>query len=189
MTYRISHLCILLHVLLSGLAYADSNRFINLSNIFSGEVASNLSAGSPLYVDANGKVAAGGPATTFVGVAGSTTVATSASYANMASLTITPTTAGTYQVHCRAGSVTHATNNASILLAVHVAGTIVSDSITSVIPFIQGGVTPSLSVPMVLYTNTETIITAGQAISCEWRTTAGTATSPNSRSILIQRIR
>lgn len=162
--------------------------FVTERNIFNGEVASNLSLGAPLYVDANGKIAAGGPATTFVGVAGTITVATSASYATMTSLSITPTTVGTYQVHCRT-SIAHTTNNAAVLMAVHVAGTIVADSVATGTPFIQGGVTPSLAVPMTLYSNTETTITAGQAISCEWRTTAGTASSTPTRSLMINRIR
>lgn len=162
--------------------------FVTQTNIFSGEFASNLSAGAPLYVDANEKVVGGAPATTFVGVAGTITVATSASYATMTSLTISPTTAGTYQVHCRT-SIAHTTNNAAVLMAVHVAGTIVADSVATGTPFIQGGVTPSLAVPMTLYSNTETTITAGQAISCEWRTSAGTASSTPTRSIMINRIR
>lgn len=169
-------------------AHADWNHFVSQMNIFSGETASNLTIGAPLYVDANGKVAAGGPTTTFVGVAGTITVATSASYATMTSLSISPTTPGTYQVHCRT-SIAHTTNNAAILMAVHVAGTIVADSVSTGTPFIQGGVTPSLAVPMVLYSNTETTITSGQAITCEWRTTAGTASSTPTRSIMINRIR
>lgn len=175
----------LLPFFLLNLAHAG---FISESNIFSGEVASNLSSGAPVYVDANGKVAAGGPATTFVGVAGTITVATNAAYATMTSLSITPTTAGTYQVHCRT-SIAHTTNNAAVLMAVHVAGTIVADSVATGTPFIQGGVTPSLAVPMVLYSNTETTITAAQAITCGWRTSAGTASSTPTRSIMINRIR
>lgn len=169
----------------SKLAYADIKNPVG----FIGQTILGSTTGAPLTVDVNNGLVSGEPTTTFVGVAGSTSVATNAAYATINSLTITPTFAGTYQVHCRAGSVTHSTNNASALLAVHVAGTIVSDSIASVIPFIQGGVTPSLSVPMVLYTNSEVTITAGQAITCGWRTTAGTVVSPNSRSILVTRVR
>lgn len=182
MKYRLSILLLVTQVALAG-------PFVTQTNIFSGEVASNLTVGAPLYVDANGKVAAGGPTTTFVGAATNITVATNAAYATLTGLTISPTTAGTYQVHCRIGSIAHTTNNAQVLMAVHVAGTIVSDSIAVAVPFIQGGVTPSLAVPMSFYTNTETTITAGQAITCGWRTSAGTAQANNSRSIMINRIR
>lgn len=155
---------------------------------FIGQLVKNSTIGAPLTVDANQQLISGLPTTTYVGVAGSTTVATSASYATMASLTITPAAAGTYQVSGRS-TVTHATNNADIFMAVHVAGTIVSDSISQARPFIQGGVTPSLSIPMILSTFTEVAITVGQAITIGWRTSAGTATSANSRAIMILRIR
>lgn len=156
--------------------------------VFIGELVKNSTTGAPLSVDANLQLVSGLPATTFVGVASTITVATNAAYTNMTSLSITPTFAGTYQVHCRT-SIAHTTNNAAVLMAVHVAGTIVADSVATGTPFIQGGVTPSLAVPMVLYSNTETTITAGQTISCEWRTTAGTASSTPTRSIMINRIR
>lgn len=155
---------------------------------FIGQRVLGSTTGAPLTVDANNGLSSGEPTTTFVGVAGSTNVATNAAYATIASLTISPTFAGTYQVHCRT-AITHATNNADTLMAVHVAGTIVNDSIVSVRAFIQGGVTPSLSVPMILYTNSEVTITAAQAITCGWRTSAGTVTAPNSRSIMISRVR
>lgn len=153
-----------------------------------GQFIFNATPGAPLTVDVNGQLTSGEPATTYVSSTASTSVATSASYATISGSTITPTFAGTFQVECRT-AVTHTTNNADVLMAVHVAGTIVNDSIVSVRPFIQGGVTPSLSVPMCLFTNSEVTITVGQAISCEWRTSAGTAVAPNSHSILIRRVR
>lgn len=181
---RFYQVCILILVL-----HSDCHAgFISQANIFLGEVGSNLTLGSPLTVDANGKLSSGEPAGTFVGVAGTITVATNAAYATMTSLTLTPPFAGTYQVHCRT-SIAHTTNNAAVLMAVHVAGTIVADSVATGTPFIQGGVTPSLAVPMTLYSNTETTITAGQAITCGWRTSAGTASSTPTRSIMITRIR
>lgn len=166
-------------------AYADVKNPV----AFIGQTVLGSTTGAPLTVDVNNGLVSGEPATTFVGASTNVTVATNAAYATITGLSITPTFAGTYQVHCRIGSIAHTTNNAQILMAVHVAGTIVSDSIALAIPFIQGGVTPSLAAPMSFYTNTETTITAGQAITCGWRTTAGTAQSNNSRSIMITRIR
>lgn len=154
---------------------------------FIGQAILGATEGGPLTVDSGGRLVSGLPVTSYVSVTGTTSAATSASYATMTSLTLSPL-AGTYQVHCRT-SVTHSTNNADILMAVHVAGVIVSDSISQARPFIQGGLTPSLSVPMNLCSNTEVTVTAGQAITCGWRTTAGTATSENSRSLMISRIR
>lgn len=154
---------------------------------FIGQTILGSIEGAPLTVDSNFGLISGLPATTFVGVAGTITVATNAAYATLTSLTLSPS-AGTWQVHCRT-SIAHTTNNAAVLMAVHVAGTIVADSVATGTPFIQGGVTPSLAVPMVLYSNTETTITAGQAITCGWRTTAGTASATPTRSIMIHRIR
>lgn len=179
---------LVLFLFVSTSAQADFQRFVNQTNIFSGEVASNLTIGAPLSVDINGKLTSGLPTPTFVGVAGTITVATNAAYATMTSLTLSPVTAGTYQVHCRT-SIAHTTNNAAVLMAVFNNAVIVADSISTGTPFIQGGVTPSLAVPMVLYSNTETTISAGQAISCGWRTSAGTASSTPTRSIMITRIR
>lgn len=161
------------------------------SILFIGEKILGATAGfgAPLYSSTAGALIEGNPDTTFVSATTNITVATSASYATMTSMTLTPTTAGTYQVHGRIGSIAHTTNNAQILIAIHVAGTIVSDSISVAIPFIQGGVTPSLAVPMTMYTNTEVTITAGQAITLAWRTSAGTAQSNNSRSLMVTRIR
>lgn len=184
MMKRMTLLCIIIHVFQYNPAFARVDNPI----AFIGELVKNSTTGAPLTVDSNQQLSSGLPTTTFVGVAGTITVATNAAYTTMTSLTITPTFAGTYQVHCRT-SIAHTTNNAAILMAVHIAGTIVADSVATGTPFIQGGVTPSLAVPMTLYSNTETTITAGQAISCEWRTTAGTASSTPTRSLMISRIR
>lgn len=154
---------------------------------FIGQAILGATEGEPLTVDSGGQLVSGLPGTSYISATGSTSAATSASYATMTSLTLSPL-AGTYQVHCRT-SVTHSTNNADILMAVHVGGVIVSDSISQARPFIQGGLTPSLSVPMNLYSNTEVTINTGQSITCGWKTTAGTATSENSRSLMISRIR
>lgn len=173
----------LLLLLMTSVAYGNVKNPVG----FIGQTILGAMEGEPLTVDSNFGLVSGLPTPTFVGVAGSTTVATSASYATLASLTISPL-AGTYQVHCRT-SIAHTTNNAAVLMAVHVAGTIVADSVATGTPFIQGGVTPSLAVPMTLYSNTETTITTGQAITCAWRTSAGTASSTPTRSIMIMRIR
>lgn len=157
--------------------------------LFIGQKILGATAGAPLYADANDQLVVGAPTTTFISSTTNTTVATSASYAVINGMTITPGTAGTYQVHGRIGSIAHTTNNAQILIAIHVAGTIVSNSIAVAIPFIQGGVTPSLAVPMSMYTNTEVTITAGQAITLQWRTSAGTAQANNSYSLMLTRIR
>lgn len=158
------------------------------NGLFIGKPVLGGTPGAPLIVDANGLLAAGQPTTTFTSSSSNITVATNAAYTTMTGMSISPPLAGTYQIHGRA-NVAHTTNNASILMAIHVAGTIVSNSIISVIPFIQGGVTPSLAVPMTVYTNSEVVITAGQAITLAWRTTAGTAQANNSYSLMITRIR
>lgn len=161
---------------------------INNPVAFIGEVVLGSTAGAPLYADSNGQLASGDSETTYVSATTNITVATSASYATMTGMTLSPLP-GTYQVHGRIGSIAHTTNNAQILIAIHVAGTIVSDSISIGTPFIQGGVTPSLPVLMPMYTHTEITITSGQAITLEWRTSAGTAQANNSRSLMITRIR
>lgn len=159
------------------------------NGLFIGKPVLGSTAGAPLIADANGLLASGIAATTFVSATTNITVATSAAYATMTGMSISPALAGTYQVHGRIGSAAHTTNNAQILIAIHVAGVIVSDSIAMSIPFIQGGVTPSLAVPMTMYTGTEVTITAGQAITLAWRTSAGTAQSNLSRSLMVTRVR
>lgn len=144
--------------------------------------------GAPVFADANGQLVTGQPTPTYVSAATNITIATNAAYATVTGMTLSPL-AGTYQVRGSIGSVAHTSNNAQVLIAIHVAGTIVSDSIALAIPFIQGGVTPSLAVPMPMSSVTEVTITAGQAITLEWRTSAGTAQANNSRSLMITRIR
>lgn len=155
---------------------------------FIGEKILGAVAGAPLIADVNGQLASGQIAATFVSATTNVTVATSASYATVTGLTLSPL-AGTYQVRGSIGSVAHTSNNAQVLIAIHVAGTIVSDSIAMGIPFIQGGVTPSLAVPFPMSTVTEVTITTGQAITLAWRTSAGTAQANLSRSLMITRIR
>lgn len=159
------------------------------NGLFIGKPVLGSTTGAPLIADSNGLLASGIPTTTYVAFSTNITVATSASYATMTGLTISPSLAGTYQVHGRIGSVAHTTNNAQVLIAIHVAGTIVSESIALAIPFIQGGVTPSLAVPMPMYTFAEVTITAGQAITLAWRTSAGTAQANQSRALMLTRIR
>lgn len=158
------------------------------NGLFIGKPVLGATLGAPLIADANGLLSSGEISPTFVSATTNITVATSASYATVTGLTLSPL-AGTYQVRGRIGSAAHTTNNAQILIAIHVAGTIVSDSIAMGIPFIQGGVTPSLAVPMPMFTETEITITAGQAITLAWRTSAGTAQANLSRSLSITRIR
>lgn len=158
------------------------------NGLFIGKPVLGSTAGAPFIADANGLLASGQISATFVSATTNITVATSASYATVTGLTLSPLP-GTYQVTGRIGSVAHTTNNAQVLIAIHVAGVIVSDSIAMGIPFIQGGVTPSLAVPFPMSTATEVTITSGQAITLAWRTSAGTAQANLSRSLMITRIR
>lgn len=158
------------------------------NGLFIGKPVLGSGVGAPLIADANGSLASGQIAATYVSATTNITVATNAAYATVTGMTLSPLP-GTYQVRGSIGSVAHTTNNAQVLIAIHVAGVIVSDSIAMGIPFIQGGVTPSLAVPMPMSSVTEVTITSGQAITLEWRTSAGTAQANLSRSLMITRIR
>lgn len=158
---------------------------INNPLIFIGESVRGGTAGDPLFIDANNLVTSGEPTTTYFKNT-TTLTTTSTTFVNMTDL-VTGSLTGTYQVWCRT-SVTHTTNNADIFMAVGVATTNVADSISQARPFIQGGVTPSLGVPMVLDTFSEVVVSA-QVISCMWRTSAGTATSTNSHGMIVRRVR
>lgn len=158
------------------------------NGLFIGKPVLGATAGAPLIADANGLLASGEISATYVSAVTNITVATNAAYTAVTSLTLSPLP-GTYQVRGSIGSVAHTTNNAQVLIAIHVAGVIVSDSIAMGIPFIQGGVTPSLAVPFPMSTVTEVAITSGQAITLAWRTSAGTAQANLSRSLMITRIR
>lgn len=149
------------------------------------KISGTFSPGAPLFIDANGQLVSGQPGTTFV--SGTTNITTaSTTYVTVTGMTLSPL-AGTYQVHGRIGSVAHTTNNAQVFLAIAVAGTAVGNSIDMGIPFIQGGVTPSLAEPWPMVTHTEITITTGQAITLAWRTSAGTAQANLSYSLMITR--
>lgn len=161
---------------------------VNNPVAFVGQKILGATAGAPVYADLNGQLITGEPTPTYISATTNVTVATSASYATITGMTLSPLP-GTYQVRGSIGSAAHTTNNAQVLIAIHVAGVIVSDSIAMGIPFIQGGVTPSLAVPFPMSTVTEVTITSGQAITLAWRTSAGTAQANLSRSLMITRIR
>lgn len=164
------------------------NTFADVKNpvAFIGQFVLGSDVSEPLFTDANNALVSGEPGTTYFQNTNSITTA-STTYVNMTDL-VSGSLTGTYQVQCRT-SVTHATNNADIFIAVGLATANVANTIAQARPFIQGGVTPSLSVPMTLATFGE-VTAAAQAISCMWRTTAGTATSPaNSRAMMLRRVR
>lgn len=155
--------------------------------MFIGEKIFNAVAGAPLFADANGQLITGDPNTTFV--SGTTNITTtSTTYVTVTGMTLSPAV-GTYHVWGRIGSAAHTTNNAQVFLAIAVAGTAVTSTISMGIPFIQGGVTPSLAEPWPMVTFGEITITSGQAITLAWRTSAGTAQANLSYSLMLMRIR
>lgn len=159
---------------------------VDNKSAFIGQAILGATPSAPLFSDANNQLVSGENITTYYSAATTITVATNAAFADMTGL-VTPALTGTFQVWCRT-TVTHTTNNADVFMSVGIASTEQASSRAQARPFIQGGVTPSLPVPMILETFHEVTVTA-QTISAMWRTTAGTASSVNSRAMLIKRIR
>jgi hypothetical protein len=159
----------LLIFLISQAAFATP--FVTTSNIFSGEVASNLTTGAPLSVSSTGKVTTG---ITNVETAFSSNITTtSASAVVMTGMTTTPVS-GTYLVVFSAW-FTHSNGNATVTYSIDVAGSANVGSSRTVIPFTGavGGANNGLEAG----TNAIVTVNGSQAISIDWQTSTGTATA------------
>src|SRR5258708_38157036 len=96
--------------------FANNNQIVSQANIFSGEVASNLTDGAPLSVSSTGQLTTG---ITNVQTAFSSTITTtSASDVVMTGMTTTPALAGTYLVIFSTW-FTHSNGNATVTFSIY----------------------------------------------------------------------
>lgn len=147
--------------------------FISQTNIFSGEVASNLTDGAPLSVSATGKITTG---ITNSEVAFSSNITTtSASDVLLTGMSITPSLAGTYLVMFSTW-LTQSTGNDIVTMSIYVNGVQNSGSIRSAIPFV--GALSAVTQDMPLATQAIVTYTTG-TIQIDWHVNAGTGTAHN----------
>lgn len=160
-----------------------AERIVNQVNIFSGEVASNLTVGAPLVVSSTGKVATGLTTSSVESVADTTTTSATDVLINL--MTLTPVS-GTYLVYfCT--TIESGTNNANIFVSIYANAAQVLGTEMSGTPQIQGGVTPSLNMRVPICTIGLATVNGAQAIEARWRRSAGTATS-HTRNLTILRV-
>lgn len=167
---RFSNLALIL--LLSTEALGGWQHFVTQTNIFLGEVASNLTAGAPLSVSSTGTVTTG--ITTVVLNATGNVTTTSGTDAVLSGMTTTPV-AGTYWC-IFTGSMQQNLAGDFLSVSFYIGGTQDANSIIRTAPFAGGALTAGQgSVPYVtqgVYT-----VNGSQAIAVEWNVSGGTGTS------------
>lgn len=158
-------------LLVSICASSFGNQFVSSLSIFSGEVASNLTAGAPLSVSSTGKVASGLSVTEVSATADTTTTSTTDVLIN--SMTETPAS-GTYIVWFDT-CVDHSAQSVAVVVSLYVGGTLKADSVRSPVPRFNGvganTLTPCISI------NGKVTVNGSQAIEARWKTASGTATA------------
>lgn len=164
-----------------GIAYGMPNNFITTNNIFSGEVASNLTVGAPLVVSSTGKVTTG--LSTGEATATADTTTTSATDVLIGSMTLTPVS-GTY-LAIGSTCVDHSAQSVAVVVSLYSGGTLKTDSVRSPVPRFNGiganSLTPCISTQALLTVN------GSQAIEIRWKTASGTATA-HQRTLTILRV-
>jgi hypothetical protein len=146
--------------------------FISQTNIFSGEVASNLTDGAPLVVSSTGKITTG--LTSGEAVLASSTV-TSATDVALSGVTLTPV-AGTYFAMFST-YLTHSTGNATITMSLYVGGVQNANSVRVAMPFV--GAISAVTQDMPLATSSIVTVNGSQTIAVEWHTSTSTGTEKN----------
>lgn len=145
--------------------------FISQTNIFSDEVASNLTSGAPLVVSSTGKITTGINFNIIPFTATITT--TSTSDVLMTGMTTTPA-AGTWDVlFCT--WFTHSNGNATITYSIHSGASQIAGSVMTVIPFV--GALSAITQDIPGCTSYITAVNGSQAISIEWHTSTGTGSA------------
>lgn len=173
---------IFLLLLFSKLALAEP--FINQANIFSGEVASNLTTGAPLSTSSTGKITTGLNFNSVV--ATSTTTTTSTTDVLITTMTATPV-AGVYLVFAST-TLQENTNNVNVFFSIYANNAQISGSEVEASPQIQGGVTPSLNIRIPTMTFAFVTVNGSQAIEARWRVSAASTATATTRQLGIMRI-
>ena len=158
-------------------AFSNPNSFVSQTNIFSGEVASNLTTGAPLSVSSTGTITTGitnsspgafssNLTTTGACTGGQPTVA-------MTGVTETPVS-GTYLVIFSAW-FTHSNGNATVTFSVGIGGTAQAKTTRVTTPF-EGSI-GSANNGKEAGTNGIVTVNGSQAIAMLWCTSTGTVTA------------
>lgn len=167
-------------LLVPTLALAQNN-FVTKTNIFSGEVASNLTPGAPLSVSSTGTVTVGINNTE---ITASSSVSGTTTQTLLTGMTVTPV-AGTYLV-IFSTAVTSNQSGGTQTFAIYVAGTQNAGSVRIVGPF-AGGALSATSAICGVTTQAVVTVTGSQAITIEWSST-GTAATVTNRTMNIVRL-
>lgn len=155
----------------TNIGHADWNRFVSQANIFSGEVASNLTDGAPLVVSSTGKITTGINFNEITGTANITT--TSATDVLLTGVTYTPVV-GVWQCLFSTWLI-HSNGNATITMSYYVGGSQSSNSVRVVIPFVGALSAITQDIPVTMHGIFT--VNGSQAIAIEWHTSTGTATA------------
>lgn len=158
-------------LLLSSPSFAGLNQFVTERNIFSGEVASNLTPGAPLSVSSTGKVTTG-ISNGEVGSGTASTCTTTAGTLN--GMTVTPV-AGTYLV-LFSSDFSSANAGITVTLEFQVAATLWPFSQRKFSPFAGGTLTSgSQRIPASL--NSIIVVNGSQAITVNCQMSANSAST------------
>jgi hypothetical protein len=160
---------ILFFLILAGLQVQAG--FISQTNIFSGEVASNLTVGAPLVVSSTGKVTTGINYTEVSATSATTT--TSASDGVMTTMTTTPGIVGTYFVAFSATCINN-TGTQTVTFSIYNNGVQKTDSVRVFMP--GNGALSSISQNLSVSTNGIVTTTVAGAVAIEWHVSGGTGT-------------
>lgn len=150
---------------------AGQNAIITMTNIFSGEVASNLTIGAPLSVSSTGKITTGITAIELPFSSNITT--TSTTDVVLTGMTTTPV-AGTYLVVFSTW-FTHSNGNDTVTYSIYAGGVQSAPTVRTVVPFT--GAVGAVNDGLEAGTNGIVTVNGSQAITLEWHTNAGTATA------------
>lgn len=145
--------------------------FVTQTNIFSGEVASNLTVGAPLTVSATGKITTGLTVLT-TGQITATATNSSTTPAQMTSMTLTTPAAGTYFVFF-SGTVQTGTGGNSITVYVYLNTTATGESRTIQFPtatLIDSGYPLYIGIDL-----PNVVVSGAQSINIFWSSSASAA--------------
>lgn len=167
-------------VLLFGSVAFSSQTFVTMTNIFLGEVASNLTEGAPLSVSSTGKVMSGIP---FTIISSGTATTCATSQTAITGITVTPV-AGTYLITYSTDF--NSTNGGTIVTVnLSVGGTNIGGAQRKFQPF-AGGTLTSGNQRLPFSVTTIQTVNGSQAIAANCLTSASTATTAESEMDIVR---
>lgn len=167
----LAQVCIIIHVLFPPNANAGWQNFVTMTNIFLGEVASNLTVGAPLSVSSTGTVTSGIPFLTTGQITATQNLST-ATPTQMTSMTLSDPAAGTWIVSFGT-TVQTGTGGNSITIYIYLNTTASGEARTIQFPtatLIDSGYPSSIS-----FVDIPIAVNGSQNINIFWSTSASAA--------------